>query len=182
MPAEPSQPLGDYSTNVVKALRSIYKIGDVEQVSPALRRDFDWVVTSLRTAIPGVAVARTGTPGGPPVLSLATLRFWLSWSRDGKPVRWCDAQNRREPELLLFLDAAPHFAIADTDGLPVRDAAKCLVAALEKLELIKATRELFVSWVGISVQRLGAPQIQQPNMSRVLALALNPAKVVSCVC
>lgn len=173
MPAEPSQPLGDYSTNVVQALRSIYEIDCFEQVSPALRQDFDWVVTSLRIAVPGVAVARTGTPGGPPVLSLVMLRFWLSWS---------DAQNKREPELLLFLDAAPHFAIADVDGLPVRDAAKCLVAALEKLELIKATRELFVSWAGISVQSLNAPQIRQPNMSRVLALALNPKKVVRCVC
>lgn len=182
MPAEPSQPLGDYSTNVVQALRSIYEIGDFEQVSPALRQDFDWVVTSLRIAVPGVAVARTGTPGGPPVLSLVMLKFWLSWSRDGEPVRWSDAQNKREPELLLFLDAAPRFAIADVDRLPVRDAAKCLVAAFEKLELIKATRELFVSWADINVQSLNAPQRPQPNMSRVLALALNPEKVVSCVC
>ena len=170
----------DYSEAVRRTTRAI--ASSVEAAVPAAYdSDSDWLVHSLRLAVPGVAVSRSGHPGSPPVLLFLGMRFWTSWARDGAPVTWRDAQNKTEPEILLFLDSAPNHIVREADGLPIRPAAKCLVAALEKLGWIKARRELFVIWAGIRIEALGMPQPKaQRTESRVIALVLDHAKVQAC--
>lgn len=180
MPAEPARRTEDYSAAVLKTAREIASYGEVS-VPTAYDSDADWFVHSLRLAVPGVAVSRSGHPGSPPVLLFLGMRFWTSWARDGAPVTWRDAQNKTEPEILLFLDSAPNHIVREADGLPIRPAAKCLVAALEKLGWIKARRELFVIWAGIRIEALGMPQPKaQRTESRVIALVLDHAKVQAC--